>query len=581
VTRATLDPGAASRCAYRTVLEHDQVDPVAGRVSPEVAALRRVEAAREHRRAVAATLLALHGDRALDAARDVRVTLDGLARHDLDVLVDPLLPPDAEHRRHGVPALLVADRGAGADAGGDAGGAGVSWRAVDVHNHFLTDEGTGRFWVGSLAAPTPASATLQEGRRLRRGGAWHRDLLRLAHHQRRLESLGAATGARPFGGVIDRGGTLWWLPLDTALDDRGSALAQYDARFAERVSLLDATEARADDPSQPRPGEPWWHRECEECPFAGHCHGTLSAHDDVSLVRFTGAGEQALLRDLGVATRRSLAALDLRLVARGVATRDEPSEPDEPVAVSVGRRVRDAERLVRRARVEVTGSMLRLVATERLDARRRDVEVDFDMESYDNATYLWGATVTLRRPVAGLDEGYVCFAEWGELTDAAEAALFARFYDWLSATVATARAAGRSVGLYCFWEHAERAQMRRALAIGGPGMPSAAELDGLLVDLIDVHQVVTSQLQTAGPAGLKVLATAAGFAWRDEAPSGEASMAWYEEARGADQNAAAAATRRLLEYNEDDCRATRALRDWLEGPARELPDVEGVRPADS
>ena len=76
--------------------------------------------------------------------------------------------------------------------------------------------------------------------------------------------------------------------------------------------------------------------------------------------------------------------------------------------------------------------------------------------------------------------------------------------------------------------------MRRAMATGVPGLPDRrGMLDEVLLEpLVDLHQVVTSQIQTAGPAGLKVVATEAGFSWRDDAPSGEASMAWYEEARG-------------------------------------------------
>ena len=34
-----------------------------------------------------------------------------------------------------------------------------------------------------------------------------------------------------------------------------------------------------------------------------------------------------------------------------------------------------------------------------------------------------------------------------------------------------------------------------------------------------------------------------------------------------------AARRRILEYNEDDVRATLALRKWLDGPARSIPSV--------
>jgi len=567
---ATLDPGAASRCAFRIVLEHDAVDQVAGVVDHDDTVRRRFDAAATHRGDVAATLLALHGDRALDAGRDVARTLDALARVDLDVVVNPALGAEPVHRRHGAPSLLVAEHCGS-----------VTWRPVDVHNHFLTAGGSGTFRTSSLAAPSTSSSARLDGRRLRKGGAWRRDVLRLAHHHRRLEDLGLA-GASPLGGIVDRSSVLWWLDLDQAFDDRGTPLAQYDARFAERVALLEATEARAVDPSLERPGAPWWHRECEECPFAATCRASLSATDDVSLVRFTSATDQAVLRDLGVATRRSLAALDLTLVARGAATRDEPSKPDEPVGTSVGRRVKDAERLVRRARVEVAGTLLRLVDAAALDARRADVEIDFDMESYDNVTYLWGTLVTARAPTPGLSEGYLAFAEWGELTEHTEGALFARFYAWLTDTVRAAWASGRTVGLYCFWEPAERAQIRRAMESGVVGLPSSDELhEVLLGSLIDLHAVVTAQIQTAGPAGLKVVAGATGFAWRDDAPSGEASMAWYEEARGADAAAADAAVRRLLAYNEDDCRATRALRDWLEGAARDLPSVEEARPADS
>jgi predicted RecB family nuclease len=62
---------------------------------------------------------------------------------------------------------------------------------------------------------------------------------------------------------------------------------------------------------------------------------------------------------------------------------------------------------------------------------------------------------------------------------------------------------------------------------------------------------------------------AAGFQWRDANPSGEASMLWYELALGQDPQAQTSRSR-ILDYNEDDCRATRALRNWLNGPAKLL-----------
>jgi predicted RecB family nuclease len=69
---------------------------------------------------------------------------------------------------------------------------------------------------------------------------------------------------------------------------------------------------------------------------------------------------------------------------------------------------------------------------------------------------------------------------------------------------------------------------------------------------------------------LKQLAASAGFEWRDENPSGEASMLWYEVATRGDDIEALVSRQRILDYNEDDCRATKSLRDWLNGAAKSL-----------
>ena len=59
---------------------------------------------------------------------------------------------------------------------------------------------------------------------------------------------------------------------------------------------------------------------------------------------------------------------------------------------------------------------------------------------------------------------------------------------------------------------------------------------------------------------IKTLAKHLGFAWRDTHPSGAASIQWYDEwVRHGDP----AMKQRLLDYNEDDGRATRYLLDGI------------------
>jgi predicted RecB family nuclease len=204
-----------------------------------------------------------------------------------------------------------------------------------------------------------------------------------------------------------------------------------------------------------------------------------------------------------------------------------------------------------------------------------DVEVDIDMESYGEQTYLWGTSVTLNEPLEGATAGYRAFVRWGELTAEAEAHVFCEFWTWFDDLRHRCREQDLTIAAYCFWAQAEDGAMNRAVATAIEGGPTVAELDSFRrsspPQWIDLHEEAKRQIQTEGPLGLKQLAGAAGFQWRDVNPSGEASMLWYEVARAGDGPTSLASRQRILEYNEDDCRATKALRDWLNGPARALP----------
>ena len=89
---------------------------------------------------------------------------------------------------------------------------------------------------------------------------------------------------------------------------------------------------------------------------------------------------------------------------------------------------------------------------------------------------------------------------------------------------------------------------------------------------VDLYRVFDSQLITGDRIGLKVVAGLAGFKWRDDDPDGAQSMVWYEQAVKGDEEA----RQRLLAYNEDDVRATSALRDWMS--RTRFPSIEENQP---
>ena len=82
----------------------------------------------------------------------------------------------------------------------------------------------------------------------------------------------------------------------------------------------------------------------------------------------------------------------------------------------------------------------------------------------------------------------------------------------------------------------------------------------MFVDLLPVMQ---QHYFAVSGHGLKKVAPAFDFQWRDEEPSGLLSQLWYLEAISEDEPAASAARTRILAYNEDDVRATAAIRDGL------------------
>jgi predicted RecB family nuclease len=66
---------------------------------------------------------------------------------------------------------------------------------------------------------------------------------------------------------------------------------------------------------------------------------------------------------------------------------------------------------------------------------------------------------------------------------------------------------------------------------------------------------------------IKTLAKYLGFDWRDASPSGAESIEWYH--RWVD-TADPIIKQRILDYNEDDCKATRILLDGIRNLASTL-----------
>ncbi|NMI01044.1 TM0106 family RecB-like putative nuclease [Pseudonocardia sp. K10HN5] len=539
----SLDASAVTRCRRRVHLDHDPASAEVPRALPDPSLEQRRADAAAHRAEIGARLAAATGEAWVavpaegPAHRRAAATAEAVAAG-ARLIWGAVLPLDDAAGRRGSAELLVRLPGGG-------------YVPVIVVRHRVTDPGSGAVTT-PLLEPWPDRGAVDPDRKIR---SQPRDLLRLAHLTRMLGAAGWAADEEPegscLGGVIgmDADVVVWHDLLAGHWPGGRSTLAEYDVRFADRIAV--ATAAATGAPALARPSRI---TECRRCPWWPTCETELTRSEDVSLVV---RGEAAVvLRAAGVGTVAALAALDPAV------------EPPVPLP---GMPFADTVALARAWQRGL--SVARRVP--RIAVPRADVEVDVDMESFGEAgAYLWGALLTFPGGARPGDEpeGYRAFATWEPVPTEDEGRSFGEFWTWLSGVRAAAAASGRSFAAYCYNEQAENrwllASARRFA--GRPGVPTVGEVESFIgaPSWVDLFAVVSEWFLCAHGKGLKRIAPAAGFSWRDPEAGGENSMRWYRDAVGMDGAPPdPEQRRRLLEYNADDVAATRALREWMSSPA--------------
>ncbi len=518
-----IDAGSLTRCRHRLYL--DTAYSALQRSEPENPGVRqRREAAQAHREAIRAMFAAeLDGWVEIDAA-DARTASErtlAACRREAQWIWNAVLPAERDTGRRGRSELLMRAP------------SGTGYIPIIVVNHKVTDPGRGAV-TSPLTGWTPG---VDETRKVR---SQLRDQLRLAHLHRMLDFEGLASEDAVGGAVGYRAECI-------LVHDLNAVLAEYDSRFADRLAI-----ARGESYTVPSQVS-----ECRSCSWWTDCKPQLAATRDVSLV---ASGMRAeVLRESGVFTIDELAKW----------TGPEPDNwPfgsfDDAVAAATAWRA-DVP-LLRR--------------TDNVVVHRADVEVDVDMESYqEHGAYLWG---TLLTEAGGPPPVYRGFVTWDPLPTNDEGRSFAEFWGWLMAKRADAAARGKTFAAYCYSRQAEDKWLLDSARRFGdvPGVPTEAEIREFIdsEQWVDIYQAVSDQFICPNGKGLKKIAPIAGFHWRDDEAGGEASMGWYRDAVGYDAEPDLSQRERLLIYNEDDVQATKVLREWMSDRAEiEIPTLESLR----
>jgi uncharacterized protein len=361
------------------------------------------------------------------------------------------------------------------------------------------------------------------------------------------DALQAATGIVP-----DR--MHLWLGSGTTQTMMTEEYRPYWRRL--RRQLADLLEYDTD----PAPTVPVPCSHCAFCEFNGVCEDRWRAQDALHYVAGIRAGDRARLLAAGVETLTGLADLTVP-VADMPAVRFERLYLQAQLQV-VARPEPDGPPPYRMLPVTEERGWAALPAPD-----EGDVFLDYEGHPFwrpDRGLFF------LIGLIAGDADGHWLYEAIWAHDEAAEAAAVTRLVEKIAARRA------RYPGMHVYhYNHTERSALERLAADHGVAQAAVAELvaTGCFVDL---YEIALGALQAGVESyGLKHLELLTGYRRGHDIDQGAGAVVEYQQWTTSHDPQGLA---RIAAYNEDDVRATRALRDWL---LAHRPDEATWRPARS
>jgi len=423
------------------------------------------------------------------------------------------------------------------------------WTCIDVKNHQLLKPGEEDILTSTLDELAKGNSSVTLG--LYAPAHTIEDVFQLAHYQMQLTELGLANKSG-CAGILENSKKVVWINLNGPRLKRveKSFLEEYIEAYLLRVKIAEHELLRISDVSIPSLVEPINQSECDECQWREICGPILLERDSISLLPGLNKLQAKKLIEAGIRTRAQLGKVDLLNL---------PVDPNFK-----------SELWTKWHDSAVSGYFDEIFLQRdalSIDVPRADIEIDIDMESYDDRVYLWGIYVTNKSSFK-LDNGFIDrFSNFEELIDEnSEIELFQKFWSWLSELQRSISEEGLSVKYYVYSGDAAEYKHIRRLSNHLSTSLAEDEIEVFLTSesWVDLRKVVEKSLVSPTNYKLKTVAVWAGHKWRNPDPGGDQSQVWYEQA----VNGLLAADRKrkqeVLEYNEDDVLATKFLREWLD-----------------
>jgi predicted RecB family nuclease len=344
-----------------------------------------------------------------------------------------------------------------------------------------------------------------------------------------LLRMGLAAGRYGYVWDVRRAETRY--NLDVPLGPRSPSL--WEIYLRTRAAMLAALGA-------PRESRPALCGECKQCVWRSACFRALRKAADLTL-----------LPELGRARRDALAAEFPTLSGLAAASTSQYIRGDRTEFPGIGAQA--FIKFQRRAQLQLTPDA-KPYLTQQIAWPEAATQLFFDIETDPMRDFCYLHGFVIREPGQGVAverfEGIFAADVSPQAERAAFSAAMALFRRYSSAVVVH----------YSRYERTEYRKLVRKY----PDVATPAEIEALFATprAIDLYSDVVrpSSEWPTHDFSIKSLAKYCGFSWRDADPSGASSIEWFDQwARTSNPRM----RQRLLDYNEDDCRAMRVVWDCM------------------
>ena len=286
---------------------------------------------------------------------------------------------------------------------------------------------------------------------------------------------------------------------------------------------------------------------CKLCAWYDSCKKWCEKNNDLSNVFYLGRSVRDVInRDLSVENTADFLNIDLKTVMKQ--KEYEKKQGNSKFLYRIGKD--SLKKLLDRAKILYQTK--KPVIYNPIVFPKVKYELFFDIEDDPTQDFVYLHGIYVRKDGS---EQFLDFTSL-EISDEAEKKAWQGFWQYIDSLPQD------DFAVY-FYSHHEKTTYKK-LQKRYPDVISPEKLEAFFdnPNVIDLYKIV--QKQTDWPLGsysLKALATYLGFKWRDETPSGALSIQWFNQyIETKDEKI----IKRILEYNEDDCKATMILKDALE-----------------